>query len=383
MMRIRNEAAAVVLLCSVAAAARAQAPATPTMPEVSDVASLPPAGPHRLWLEDAFSGAAQVIDGDTGSLKATIPGASLSSFAAGPEQRMVYVAESIWTKGNRGERQDMVSVYDGLTLKLQSEISLPSRAYVASSGQLFALNHEGTRAYVYSMQPASGVVVVDLTARKVLRTVDTPGCALAFPWGAEGFSALCGDGALATATTGATPSLTRSAPFFDAERDPVFEESPTDGATGRTFFVTYSGVVHPVDLGPTPKFAPSWSLQAAAGLQPAGLQNGDLAWRPGGYQPMALHRASGRLFVLMHPGEHWTQKKAGEELWVVDTAAHKVLRRFQLKEPCTGVAVSQDDHAQVYLVDEKGNLSIRDAQTLDELRSVEDAGHVIPISPTL
>jgi methylamine dehydrogenase heavy chain len=382
MMRIRDKAAAIALLSILGGAAQAQAPATPAMPEVSDVATLPPAGPHRFWLVDAFEGAAQVIDGDTGALKATIPGASLSSYAAGPDQRTVYVAESIWTRGNRGERQDMVSVYDGLTLKLQAEIPLPSRAYVASSGALFALSHDGTRAYVYSMQPASGVVVVDLAARKVLRTVDTPGCALAFAWGAEGFSALCGDGALATVTTGPKPALIRSTPFFDAERDPVFEQSPTDGATGHTLFITYSGVVHPVELGPTPKFAPSWSLQEAAGLQPAGLQNGDLAWRPGGYEPMALHRASGRLFILMHPGEHWTQKKAGEELWVVDTAAHKVLRRLQLKDPCVGVAVSQDDHAQVYLVDEKGNLSIRDAQSLDQLRSVEDARGV-PVSPTL
>jgi methylamine dehydrogenase heavy chain len=296
---------------------------------------------------------------------------------------MVYVAESIWTLGNRGQRQDMVSVYDGLTLKLQTEIPIPSRAYVASNGQVFALNHEGTRAYVYSMQPASGVVVVDLASRKVLRTVDTPGCALVFPWGADGFSALCGDGSLATVTTGEKPAVARGAPFFDAERDPVFEQSPTDGATGRTFFITYSGVVHPVDLGPTPRFEPSWSLQAAAGLQPAGIENGDLAWRPGGYSPMALHRASGRLFVLMHAGEHWTQKKSGEELWMVDTAAHKVLRRLPLKGPVMGVAVSQDDHAQVYLVDEKGNLSIRDAQTLDELRSVEDAGRGIPVSPAL
>jgi methylamine dehydrogenase heavy chain len=383
MNRIRGQVAATALLWSLGAAAQAQAPASPAMPEVSDVATLPPAGPHRLWLEDAFTGAAQVIDGDTGALKATIPGASLSSYAAGPDQRTVYVAESIWSLGNRGQRQDMVSVYDGLTLKLQGEIPIPSRAYVASNGQLFALNHDGSRGYVYSMQPASGVVVIDLAARKVLRTVDTPGCALAFPWGADGVSALCGDGSLATVTTGEKPSLTRSQPFFDAERDPVFEQSPTDPATGRTFFVTYSGVVHPVELGPTPRFEPSWSLQAAAGLQPAGTQYGDLAWRPGGYQPMALQRSSGRLFVLMHTGEHWTHKKAGEELWVVDTAAHKVLRRLPLKDPSIGVAVSQDEHAQVYLVDEKGNLSIRDAGTLEELRSVEDVGRAIPVSPTL
>jgi methylamine dehydrogenase heavy chain len=380
-MGIRSRTIVLALLV-VAGAAGAQ-PAAPVMPEVSDVATLPPADAHRVWLDSSFDGGVQVVDGDTGKLKATISGAGLSSYAAGPGQKTVYVAESIWTRGNRGERQDMVSVYDGLTLKLQAEIPIPSRAYVASTGHYFSLNHAGTRAYVYSMQPASSIVVVDLAARKVLRTVDTPGCALAMPWGEEGVAALCGDGSLATVTTAAKPTLTRSAPFFDAEHDPVFEQSPVDPASGAAVFVTYSGVVHPAMLGPTPQFQPAWSIQEAAGLPPASLENGALAWRPGGYEPLALHYGRGRLYVLMHAGEHWTQKKSGEELWVVDLAAHKVVRRLELKTPCRAVAVSQDDHALVYLVDDKGNLSIRDADTLDEVRSVEDAGRVIPIVPAL
>jgi methylamine dehydrogenase heavy chain len=356
-------------------------PAPATMPEVSDVATLPPAGPHRLWLIEGFGGGAEVIDADTGELKATIAGSVLASYAAGPDQKTVYVAESIWSKGVRGQRQDMVSVYDGASLKLLTEIPIPSRAFVGSGGPLFSLSPDGARAYVYSMQPASSVVVVDLVARRVIRTVDTPGCALAFPWGAEGVAALCGDGTLATVATGAKPSLTRSAPFFDAEHDPVFEESPQDIAGGRALFITYSGMVHPATLGPTPQFQAPWSLQQAAGLAPAGIENGDLAWRPGGYEPFALHRATGRLYVLMHAGEHWTQKKAGEELWVVDTASHKVLRRMELKTPCQSVAVSQDDHALLYLLDDKQTLSIRDARTLDELRAMEDAGPGVPIVP--
>lgn len=360
---------------ALAAAQPGPPPSVPaSLPEVSDVATLPPAGPHRLWLAGSFMGGAQVIDGDSGELKATIAGAALSNYAAGPGQRTVYVAESIWTKGVRGERQDMVSVYDGATLKLQTEIPLPSRAYLASIGQVFSLNAAGTRAYVFSMQPAASEVVVDLVARKVLRTVDTPGCALAFAWGEEGLASLCGDGSLAIVTTGAKPTVGHGKPFFDAERDPVFEESPTDPATGRTLFVTYSGIVHPVTLGPDPRFDAPWSLQEAAGLPRAGLENGDLAWRPGGSVMMAWHRASGRLFVLMHPGEHWSHKKPGEELWVVDVAAHKVLRRLPLEAPCSSVAVSQDEHPQIYLVTKGGDLSIRDAQTLEEVHKIEDAG---------
>ena len=96
---------------------------------------------------------------------------------------------------------------------------------------------------------------------------------------------------------------------------------------------------------------------------------------------MAFHVASGKLYVLMHAGEHWTQKKPGTELWIIDVATHKVIRRAELKDAATAVAVSQDDHPVLYLSTEKG-LSVRDAGTLDELRFVEDmTGH--PIVPPL
>ncbi len=368
-----------------AVAAQAQPTASPptVTPEVSDVAILPAAGPHRVWLINGFEGGAQILDGDTGKTLGTIQGAELSSYATDKGQRMVYVAESIWSRGNRGQRQDMVSVYDGASLKLQAEIPLPSRAYVAAGNALFTLSPQGPRGYVFSMQPAASVVVVDLAANKVLRTVDTPGCALVFPWGAEGFSALCGDGSLATVTTGAKPTLARSQPFFDAEHDPVFETSPSDAAAGHALFVTYSGMVHPAVLGPTPSFAPAWSLQAAAGLPPASLETGSLAWRPGGRAPMDLHRASGRLYVLMHPGEPWTHGKAGTELWIVDTNAHKVVRRIDLETPVRSVAVSQDAKPLLYLMDTKNTLSIRDAASFDEVKSVDfgDFGGATPVVP--
>jgi len=354
----------------------------PLQPEVSDVATLPPATPHRLWIADRFGGGAMIVNGDTGDLLGTLWGASLSTFGASPGQKTIYVADSIWSKGNRGVRQDLIEVYDGASLKLTSEIALPGRAYMNPSPQTFAVSADGGRGYVYNMQPSSSVVVVDLAKSHVVGTVETPGCALAFAWGASGFSSLCGDGSLATVSmTGPKPALERSKPFFDAEHDPVFEESPTDPKSGQTLFVTFSGVVHPVMLGAKPAFGQAWTLQEAAGLAPASIDEGALAWRPGGRGPMALHVASGKLYVLMHAGEHWTQKQSGTELWIVDVATHKVIRRAQLKDPVVSVAVSQDDHPVVYLVTEKG-LSVRDAATLDEQRFVDDmVGH--PIVPPL
>lgn len=378
-----------VAVLSAASVAHAQAPApaapvftAPLAAETSDVATLPPAGPHRIWISDGFGGGTMIIDGDTGNLMATLDGAVLSDYAASPGQKTIYIAEFIWSKGNRGQRQDMISVYDGTSLKLTSEVALPGRAYMNPSPQTFAVSADGGRGYVYNMQPSSSVILVDMAKQHVIGSVETPGCALAFPWGANGFASLCGDGSLATVSTaGGKPVLDKSAPFFDPEHDPVYENSPTVPKSGLTLFVSYSGVVHPVKLGAKPVFETPWTLQEAAGLPPASTEEGTLAWRPGGRTPMALHVASGKLYVLMHAGEHWTQKKDGEEVWIVDIATHRVIRRAALKDPAAHVAVSQDDHPQLYLVSKTG-LSIRDANTLEELRSVDDMVGA-PIVPPL
>ena len=33
----------------------------------------------------------------------------------------------------------------------------------------------------------------------------------------------------------------------------------------------------------------------------------DVNWMPGGRQPIAVHHATGRIYVLMHMGEYWSE----------------------------------------------------------------------------
>jgi hypothetical protein len=68
---------------------------------------------------------------------------------------------------------------------------------------------------------------------------------------------------------------------------------------------------------------------------------------------------------------------------VVDLKTRTVLRRATLDGPASAVAVSQDDHPLLYLLDDKQGLSIRDANTLKELRHVDDVGRVLPLVPPL
>jgi methylamine dehydrogenase heavy chain len=333
-----------IVFSSGRAPAQGASPPTPAIPETetSDVAALGPTGPHRLLLGGSFQGGIRIIDGDTARLEAQIQAAPMSNFAIDPNNKFFYVAETMWTRINRGTRQDLLTVYDE-QLKLVAEIPLPGRLISVPKSPTFEISADGRLAYVYNMQPASSVAVVDLVSRKTANIVETPGCGMVYPWGSSGFSALCSDGTLATAVRkGSKYSVSHTARFFDGENDPVFEESIVDRGTGKAFFISYSGVVYPAQLGESPRIDAAWSLQEAAGQPRASLAAEHLAWRPGGARFAAYHKASGRLFVLMHAGPHWTHKDAGSEVWVFDVQNRKRTARFRLDEPGELIVVTQD-----------------------------------------
>jgi methylamine dehydrogenase heavy chain len=346
--------------------------------EQLDVATLKPQHPHRLFALSETAGV-KILNGDSLEIEGLIPAADSSVLALDPAGRYFYVCESIWTRGNRGTRQDMISVYDSRTLNLLSEISLPlGRALADPLVHGCDISADGKLAYVYNMQPASSVTVVDLQQRKVVSTVELPGCALAFPWGNRGFSALCGDGSVASvplSASGQAGRVSHTAKFFNADDDPIFSESLVDRATGRAFLISFTGLIYPAHLSEQSSVDSPWSLQAAAGFAVASTSMHELAWRPGGEGCiMAWHKASNRLYVLMHPGTHFTQKLPGTEVWVVDPEARKVLNRIRLEEPGNTVAISQDGQPVLYVLTSSGAVVTYDPASGEQRGKVKTRG---------
>ncbi len=226
-MTVNMKTSLLITALGLASVAAAQAPAAgqaaaaplppPLAPEVSDVATLPPSTPHTFFTGRFRAGSFVIFDGDSGKLEGHIPAGYIANLALAPDNSQFYVAETYWSHGSRGTRQDLVSVYDAKTLNLVKEIPLPGRALVLKM-QNFDISASGARAYVYIMLPASSVVWVDLKKQAVGGTVEIPGCALVFPWGERGFSSLCGDGSLANVTIpeSGQAKITHTKPFFDA-----------------------------------------------------------------------------------------------------------------------------------------------------------------------
>jgi methylamine dehydrogenase heavy chain len=327
-MRQRIAAAALGALALAAApgSGRAQLPAE----AIGRVETLePPLGPHWVWASDPVMRRTALVDLDAGQLLGMISGGwgvTVGLFAATRPE--IYVPETHYSRGSRGERTDVVSVYDAVTLAPTTEVVIPPRRATNRLASGNAALLDGDRfAAVWNMTPASSISIVDVAARRFAGEIQTPGCGLVFAAGERRLVMLCGNGELLVVSLdagGREASRSRAGPFFDPLKDPVTEKAVRWGDVW--IFTSFEGRVHAVDVsGEAPTFPEPWSLFDAAALAEG--------WRIGGPQHLAVHAPSGRLFSLVHRGGPDTHKDWGTEVWVYDLARRERLQRIELGSP--------------------------------------------------
>lgn len=374
-VRMLSATAAVWSLLSSAAAPAAD-PNQVTETETHDVMPIDPPSMNWAYVDGGWDmPGAGIFDTESGKMKGMVETRRLADFAIDPSGKYYYVAETIWSKGDRGARQDMVSVYSATDLKLVTEIALPGRILIGSRKNNFVISDDGKWGFVYNLDPASSVNIVDLAKRKFYKNVELPGCASMMPNPGVGFSALCSDGSLATVKmSGSTPQITRTQPFFSATDDPIFDNYAYDAKKKEAVFLTYTGLVYTAKIGAEPSVSQPFSIQAAAGIRPGETKPLELNWLPGGRQPMAYHRPSGHLFVLMHMGEYWSHKASGTEIWEVDVATQKVVKRFPLEHPMNNLEVTQTDKPMIVANDEEKTAFIIDVATGELKHQIKNAG---------
>lgn len=327
-----------------ASLAHAQLPAEP----MNVIRTLPvPYPAHWLLVHDgAFfhmsDGKVVVLDAEAATqpdqYKGMINNAFMGAFVVADKRRELLVAETFHTRGQRGERTDVLTVYDQATLAPKGEVVLPGGKRFTGMPERHALQLiDGERlALVFNQNPATSVSVVDLDSLALVNTIDIPGCALVYPTGARGFTSLCADGALLSIQLDAAGKLTkehRSKPVWDVEADPLFEKPAIVG--GIAYFPTFLGMMLPVDLrGDAAKAGTAWSLVSKA--------DAAAGWRPGGWQFIDAD-ASGHVYLIFHPqGADGTHKNPGTEVRVYDPAKQRELRRFALKNPAISLALTRD-----------------------------------------
>ncbi|HEX7821950.1 MAG TPA: amine dehydrogenase large subunit [Sphingobium sp.] len=347
--------------------------------EENDVATLPPIGPHWAFITNWLRGGIRIVDGDSGKMLGMIHSAPFSDFAIDPAGAFFYVAETMWSRGNRGTRQDLLTIYDAHSLKIVSEIPLTGRLLIGNRPLNLSISPDGKYGFVYNLDPSTTIQVVNLVKRRLASSVEVPGCGLAIAGTGVSTASLCSDGSMATiaynSKSSGTPS--RSPVFFSAEADPIFDNSFADRRSGKAIFLTYSGLIREVSISATPVIGEPWSIQQAAGMPIVTTDALLVNWLPGGREPIAFNRKTGKAYILMHMGEYWSQKASGTELWEVDVAARKILRRKRLAKPIAAVAVTQDTNPVLMLVDEDDRLLVLDGETFEQKHEVANAGNGI------
>lgn len=322
---------AILLLASFGASG---ALAEPEPEPIGVVRSLPDQpGPHWFWLTDLVLHRTALFDADSGDMLGSISAGTagvgfIVSPVFSPDHREIYVAESYYSRGVRGDRTDVVTVYDARTLQPLHEIPIPpKRAEYFPGNAPNALSDDGRFLAVFNLTPMTSLSIVDVRERRFVTEVQTPGCSLVYAAGPRRFLMLCANGSALVVTlddAGREQAVERTASFFDPNQDPVTEKAVRRG--DEWLFVSFEGQIHPVDVsGPQIRFGERWSL----------VDDTDRAasWRVGGGQHLAVHVASGRLYALMHQGERDTHKNPGTEVWVYDVAARRRVQRIAIMNP--------------------------------------------------
>lgn len=292
------------------------------------VLPFPPATPYRVWVSDLalnhlVDGKVHIVDGKTGTYQGVVPMGFTGATTLSPDGSRFYVATTYYDRGARGNKVDVLESYDTGTLEFLGEILLPpKRAMALTYEPLAAVTRDGRFALIQNATPASSITVVDLAGKKVASEIDTAGCWAIHPspTTAARFTTICGDGTFETielSDAGTQASRAKSGKLFDAQNDPIFVTGANVGDT--FYFVTFDGDLVAVDLsGAEAKLVDRWTF----------VDGVDGGWRPGGYNILAAHRASGRVFVGMHPnGAEGSHKTPAQEIWALDPKAKKVLAR--------------------------------------------------------
>lgn len=314
------------------------------------------------------------VSGEGHGLKGVVPASHFAHFLAPDLSNELYVAETYYSRMVRGERQDVITIYDRETLAFKDEILLPDgkRAQMIQMPNNFQFTNAEKWALVFNFTPASSVRIVDLENRKILNEVDVPGCMLTFPTGDRGFSTMCSDGKMLTILLdpeGQVVEQMSSEAFNDLDNNPLFM-FPTQGDT-TTHFLTFGGDVQSIDFSKDkPKILKTWSI----------LDKKMAGWRPGGHQVVSSDD-NGRLYALVHPdGYEGSHKDGGTEVWVYDIKKKKRIQRVPLKSRAWSMGVTGGEKPMMVTANLAGIMDVYDPAKGEHLRQLEGTVTYNPVA---
>ncbi len=334
-------------------------------PDELTVETMSDPGPN--WFISKTSNGGYIFDATNGQMQGLL---SLSrrtpAVTMWHPRREFYAAESYLSRGVRGERTDLVAIYDFENLSPVAEIIIPNHMARLSIRNHLGLMNNGRHLAVLNMNPGHSVSIVDVEDRVFIYEASTPGCAVIMPVAESDFLQICGDGTLQLIQldiSGFEENRVRSDIFFDVQEDAVFDR--TARSMDGWYLITHAGRIFEVGTqGAEIIIDDDWSV----------VGEGEESWRPGGDEFFTAHRATGLLYVAMHEGEVDTHHEPGTEIWVFDANSARRLHRIKLDVPATSIMVTQETEPKLIVADDDGGTHVYDALKFSFERTIETPG---------
>jgi methylamine dehydrogenase heavy chain len=371
-----------------ASAMCAQAATPPPLPiePTGIIESLPTTYPPSWFLvhDAAFfhmgDGKVYIIDTAAATLAEQVKGtfnvSLIGNIIQSAKRSEIYATETFHSRGSRGDRLDVLTVFDQATLAPKGEVILPTgKRYMGMPVRATLLLMDNDRwLAVANFSPATSVTLIDLDTRKIIGEIPTPGCVYVYPTGTRGFSSLCADGRFLStqlAADGSLASQSRTDSFFNSDTSPIFERPAVIG--DRAYFPSIAGLVYPVDLsGPVAKVGEPWNLVPEAER----AQN----WAPAGIG-LIDKDDQGHFYIIMHPdAKEGSYQGGGPEVWVFDAAAKKRVQRIALQSWGLSLAVSRGVDPVLMVVNPTDmSLEMYKAGSGEFIRIITDFGQETPL----
>ena len=258
----------------------------------------------------------------------------------------IIALETYFARGTRGDRTDLVVLYDEKTLLPNREIIIPpKRMNAVRAGVTARLTEDERFLLVVNHTPAQSVTIVDLASGEFVEEAETPGCSSLFDGGARDFYAICGNGSflhLKLDDTGHVIERSRSESLFDAVNDFLTVSGSKIGDTW--YFVSRQNNIYGIRMTPDGvSVAGKWPL-----VSDSEREDG---WQIAGLSHTAAHRETGRFYVLVGQAEPHEFEAPGSEVWVFETVTMTKTGEISMEEPTLSIDVSQGSSPKLYALD--------------------------------
>jgi len=324
-------------------------------------------GPGTNWFISKTNNGGYIFDAESGEMQGLL---SLSrrtpAVTVSHDRREFYATESYMSRGVRGERTDLVAIYDFDNLSPVAEVIIPNHMARLSVRNHLGLLGNGRHLAILNMNPGHSVSIVDVIDRLFIYEISTPGCAVILPVADNDFLTVCGDGTLQLIQldlSGYESNRVRSEVFFDVQEDAIFDRAArtADG----WLLVTHSGVAYEVSTnGDQITISDPWNI----------VPEGEESWRPGGNEFLTVHKETGLLYIAMHQGPVDTHHVAGEEVWVLSLETRRRIERLEVDPAANSLMVTQEDQPKLVIGTEGGGTHVYDAITLTHERTITTPG---------